>query len=555
MTRRKRRLLVAYSYTSTFVTTTRDYLDSLRLFSGWEVHYVHVTEQARVTFDFSSYDALFHSYCARLCFDDYVSASYLDAARRFKGVKILAVQDEYDFTDKVRKAAVDIGFDIFLTCVPEESWEYVYPRRLFPRTQFMQVLTGYVPVALEEKAITGPPLVERPRRISYRGRDIGARYGRLGFDKLEIGRRMQEICAEKGFETDIASDEDSRFYGDDWFHFLGSCRATLGTESGSNVFDFDGKVVADHTRLAERLGRPPTYQEFEPRIRDLESSIDMGQISPRVFEAASMRTPMVLFEGRYSGVLMPGVHYIALKKDFSNVDDVLGQLDDLPGLAAMAERAFADLVASRRYSYPAFVGRIIAAVEQRLVPLSPEDTLAHEVGTTADILAARLASDDVLLELPTPEPLSRDWYRLSVALRLHEPMTQGLARLLPWARAEVAADKASGQPEKLAAIHVIEEQALDCDKALFAALQKAFADGDPERITLATAEARSRYETLLARLADLALDGRSLPARAVAMLRAPWVETDIPRLRPVKHLKERIYHFPGVRRALSLLRR
>jgi hypothetical protein len=558
MTGRKRRLLIAYSYNSTFVTTTRDYLDSFRLFSGWEVHYVHVIEGARVEFDFSSYDALFHNYCARLCFDDYVSPSYLEAARRFDGVKILAVQDEYDFTDKVRKAAADIGFDIFLTCVPEESLEYVYPRHMFPKTEFMQVLTGYVPISLTKNAIAAPPLHERPRRISYRGRDIGARYGRLGFDKLDIGRRMQELCAARGFETDIASGEESRFYGDEWFRFLGACRATLGTESGSNVFDFDGAVIADFDRMARRLERPPIYPEFEPRIRHLEAKIDMGQISPRVFEAAVMRTPMILFEGRYSGVLTPGTHYIPLKKDFSNIDDVLRQLDDLPLLCAIAERAYADLVTSQRYSYQAFVSRVIGAVEQRLGTRPPQPGAGQAVGTTADMLAARLASGEALLEMPTSEPLSRDWYHVSNALRYHETITSSLTRLMRWARSEAhrynTPDLEANKGLE-AGFAAFEEQARACDRAFVTALQAAYAERDAECIADATRNARIGYEALMATLVETVLNGRSRLARNLAVLRAPWVEADVLALRRTKHLRERVYGIRGVREALAFIRR
>ena len=39
-------------------------------------------------------------------------------------------------------------------------------------------------------------------------------------------------------------------------------------------------------------------------------------MSPRVFEAAAVRSCQILFEGRYSGILEPMVHYIPLKKDF-----------------------------------------------------------------------------------------------------------------------------------------------------------------------------------------------------------------------------------------------
>ena len=60
----------------------------------------------------------------------------------------------------------------------------------------------------------------------------------------------------------------------------------------------------------------------------------MNQISPRVFEAIALRTALVLFEGEYSGIIAPGVHYIPLKKNLSNLDDVLSLLGDDEYLSA-----------------------------------------------------------------------------------------------------------------------------------------------------------------------------------------------------------------------------
>jgi hypothetical protein len=360
-------MLVAYSMASTFVQTTLDYLLALKKFSGYEVDYLHVTHDAEAVVDMDSYDVVFQNYCSRLCFEGYVSESYRNKLRQFKGVKVIAVQDEYDRTDTLKAAIRDLGFDIVLTCVPQDSLEFVYPKAELPGVHFETVLTGYVPEGFLANGTTLKPLADRSILIGYRGRDIGGRYGRLGFDKVEIGRRMKEICDERGIATDIAMDEDSRIYGTAWLDFIGNCRAMLGSESGSNIFDFDGKIEERFQTLAKlKLGRNPTYAEFLPYVADREEQISMGQISPRVFECALMRTPMVLFRGRYSDAIVPDEHYIALEKDFSNVDEVLQRLADLSSLEAMAQRAYDHLVGSEKFSYRAFCGLLCDLIEDRL---------------------------------------------------------------------------------------------------------------------------------------------------------------------------------------------
>lgn len=359
------RMLVAYSMSSTHVQTTLDYLRALKFQTGYEVSFVHVTHDANVAVDLAGYDVIFHNYCARLCFDGYVSDSYLKKLKNFRGLKILSVQDEYNRTNAVKRAIVELGFDIVLTCVPQDSLEFVYPKQQFPDTEFVTVLTGYVPEDFSEPSDTVPSIRARPIHVGYRGRDIGGLYGRLGFDKYEIGRKMREICESRGIPHDIAMDEASRIYGRKWFEFIGSCRAMLGSESGSNIFDFDGSIEDKFRKMTkENGGRPPSYAEFEPYVTELERNIAMGQISPRVFECALMRTPMILFRGRYSDAIEPGAHYILLEKDFSNVDRVLEELGDVAGLEAMAERTYQHLVASGTFGYRAFCKLLTETIDR-----------------------------------------------------------------------------------------------------------------------------------------------------------------------------------------------
>ena len=353
---------------STHVQTTLDYIRAFKQYLDYDVSYLHVTYGAHVAtdFDLSGYDIIFHNYCSRFCFDGYVSQTYREAVKRFTGLKILAVQDEYDHTDKLKAAISDLGFHIVLTCVPQDSLSYVYPPEDFPNVEFITVFTGYVPDDFAQTAKPSVPLRERPTIVAYRGRDIGPRYGRLGFEKFEIGRRMKMICDAAGVSNDIAMTEESRIYGTAWFDFIGNCRAMLGSESGSNVFDFDGSVDTAYQSMKKKLGRSPTYNEFGPVIAKRDSEISMGQISPRVFECAVMRTPMILFRGRYSDAIEAVTHYIPLELDFSNAGDVLQQLQDIPALEKMAERANDHLVRSRKFGYRAFVLRLKGHIESHL---------------------------------------------------------------------------------------------------------------------------------------------------------------------------------------------
>jgi hypothetical protein len=106
-----------------------------------------------------------------------------------------------------------------------------------------------------------------------------------------------------------------------------------------------------------------TYEEVAERhLKHVEGRIRMNQVSPRVFEAAMLRTALVLFEGGYSNVVRPDRHFIALRKDFSNVDEVLTRLADDDGLQSMVDLTYSEIIASGRYGYRQFIDGFDAVV-------------------------------------------------------------------------------------------------------------------------------------------------------------------------------------------------
>jgi hypothetical protein len=348
------RLLVAYSNSSNYVSTTAEYLESLTKYCNMEVRYAHVTNGAKLDFDLNEFDAVFQSYCVRLPVDNYVSSDYLEKLKVFRGIKMLAAQDEYEDTNKLKSAMNEVGYHVFFTNAAGGMIEKLYPRAEFSNTEFVTVLTGYVPEQFEIRDRNIVPLRDRPIHVGYRCRRLPAYFGRLGFDKFEIGRRMREICLDLSIPCDIEWTDDKRLYGDAWYSFIGSCRANLGSETGSNVFDFDGKLRAKYEKMSKARGEPVPFEEFRIYTDPIEAKYDIGQISPRIFEAAAMHTPLILFSGKYLGIIAPDEHYIELKTDFSNIDEVLDRLDDVDALERMADLAYDRLVGSGEFSYRRF---------------------------------------------------------------------------------------------------------------------------------------------------------------------------------------------------------
>ncbi len=352
-----RSLNVLYLYCghSVFIPTVDEYLRAFPEYSRHQYHFSYGVIDADPAIDFELFDVIVLHYSVRLSLKQYVSPHVTKKLQRFAGLKCLFIQDEYEGTDNARSWIERLGFQIVFTVVPEPYVENVYPKARFPHVRFISVLTGYVPLWLE-KLPAPAPLAERTTLLGYRGRPLHYWYGDLGRDKLLIGVKMRAACEERGVPVDIEWEEGKRIYGDGWYVFLSSCRAMLGSESGSNVFDEDGTL---RQAIDAELKANPNFSYDECRerfLKDREGKVArMNQVSPRLFETVACRTALVLFEGDYSGVVRPDVHYIPLKKDFSNVDEVLAKLADVEALQAMVDRAYADVIGSGKYSYRAFV--------------------------------------------------------------------------------------------------------------------------------------------------------------------------------------------------------
>ena len=382
-------IAVLYDENSTHINTIRAHIESFATYSKHNVFYVPATgtwttgdRPIEDVFPLDVFDVVIVHYTVRVCFDWHMNAQMIEHVARYTGLKVLFIQDEYNTPGVARDVIEHLDFDIIFGGTPPESVDYVYPPDRFGHVDYLRTLTGFVPENPElDDFVT--PTSSRDVRIAYRGRKLPYIYGSLGYEKWEIGVEVRRRAKEAGVVVDIEVDDSERIYGLGWFQFLASARATLGTESGSNVFDFDGSIKA---KIEARLedNEDISFQEiFDELLEEPESQIRMNQVSPKILEAVRMRTALVLFEGDYSGVVDPDVHFIVLKKDYSNIDEVFAKLEDGAYLDAMTQRAYEHVVESGLFTLKSFVEGVDAALEARMIRGSRYelfDSLAFAIG-------------------------------------------------------------------------------------------------------------------------------------------------------------------------------
>jgi len=351
------RIIVLYHARFAVAPAISHYLMALKRHSAHEVEYFNVLQPV---IDLSDYDVVFINFCV-VSFARHPAPfmePLTEALQRYRGRKVASVQDEYDFTDKVKRFLCDVGVDIVLTNVPPVGIPFVYTGPEFANVRFLTVQTAYLS---EELLTISPslilPLTERLLVVGYRGRKLPYRLGDLGWHKAEVGIRFKRICEEAGLQADIEVEEARRLSGDAWLEFIRSCQVMLGSPSGSNVFDFDGSL---HQWVVAQYNADPTitYADVRQHINTHQVSYDMAQISARIYEAAVQKTALALVRGGYSGVIEPDEHYVPIEPDYSNIDQVLERLTDTPAMQAMADRAYHHIISDPRNRYAHMIAQL-----------------------------------------------------------------------------------------------------------------------------------------------------------------------------------------------------
>lgn len=350
--------LTELSYANVFVYNPRDISGSMML-------------------DLDEFDAVVIHYSLVIIGDSYLAPSFRRKLRNYRGLKIQFIQDDYRWVDEMTEMMRYLGIHVLFTLVPRAQIPAVWKEEALPGVRKIHTLAGYVPEGLVGRPVR--PIRERPIDVGYRGRTLPFWLGRLAQEKVIIGREFAARAAEHGLNCDIGWRESDRVYGGNWINFIGSCRATLGTESGASITDFDGSV---ERRVKQYLRRRPgaDFEEvFDAILAPYEGNVKFNVISPRIFEAIALRTPLVLFPGEYSGVVEPWRHYIPLEKDFSNMAAVVEKIRDTGFLEALAERAYEDIVVPGRYSFRVFVEEFDAVLREMATRHGREGKLRYRL--------------------------------------------------------------------------------------------------------------------------------------------------------------------------------
>lgn len=360
--RRSPRVLLLYHEASRLVGTTDAHVRGLVDFSRHTVVECDASYIQKYQLDLDHFDLIVLHYSLIISSEQYLAGEFVSKLRQARAAKVIFIQDEYRWVDRTAATAQAIGVDCIFTVVNKEAVRRIYHHQYFDRVRFETTLTGFVPEELTKVEV--PEFVSRPIEVGYRARKLPGWLGAFGQQKWMIGERFNQDAQQYDLKCDISSCENDRLYGEDWIRFISASKAMLGTESGASFIDFTGEVQKAVEAYEARYPNTSFSEIQDKFLEGRDGDITIHVISPRCFEAAALRTLMIMYPGDYSGILKPNRHYVPLNVDHSNMDEVVAVLRDPDQAMEIIDCAYREIACSDSWRFATFVRRFDDVVSE-----------------------------------------------------------------------------------------------------------------------------------------------------------------------------------------------
>lgn len=276
--------------------------------------------------------------------------------------KIALPQDEFVNMKDLCNFISYFGVNDIFSVTPESEWKKIY-KTINEDVRIHSVLTGYLDDTVIKYVNRKAKTIRKDTHIGYRAVATPI-WGEFNLLKSDIANRFNSHNRFDQIKTDIKLGFENLFYGNHWFNFLLRCKYIPGVEGGCRILDWDGSRMES---ISSFLSKTPdaTYDDIL-RVVDKtnrEGEIEVKAISPRHLEACLTKTCQVLIEGKYNGILKPWTHYIPLKENFSNFEEVIDIILEDKLREDIVNKAYEDIVISGSYTYRSFVEKVLGAIE------------------------------------------------------------------------------------------------------------------------------------------------------------------------------------------------
>lgn len=154
-----------------------------------------------------------------------------------------------------------------------------------------------------------------------------------------IPKFIRKVKKEAKLSVDFSSNEEDRLKYTEWRNFLKTSRAAISCESGNFFLQWSDSLRKKINNLIIKDKRITFAEIFKNILKKSNTHFHGGLISSRHFDAISNGSCNLLVEGKYQGLIEADKHYIELKSDFSNYNEIIEKLSDYKYTEKVAKAA------------------------------------------------------------------------------------------------------------------------------------------------------------------------------------------------------------------------
>jgi hypothetical protein len=260
--------------------------------------------------------------------------------QRRRGPLVVFFGNEYDRMPEKIGFARDVGAEFIASQLPIEAARWLYAECV--SASVLPAPAALAPVVFHE---TGG---ERPIDIGFRGALYADPFALGDAERTELLRYFEERATSMGLVSDIKYE---RHAAPEWAAFLNRCKGTIGAESGTHYLERDDST---RRKVVAYVGEHPGAifgDVFDRFFAAYMNPVSGKAISSRHFEPIGTKTCQILLEGDYNGILRPDRDYICLKKDYSNIDDVVRRFRDHSYRSELVDEALERVLAEHTYAH------------------------------------------------------------------------------------------------------------------------------------------------------------------------------------------------------------
>ncbi len=253
---------------------------------------------------------------------------------------VVFIGNEYDILDDKIAFLRETEAEFICTQLPLATAGYLYQE--CERSRIVEM-----PHALNPRAYFPESAIPRAIDIGFVGEIYWPFVGDR--ERTDLIEWFERHGAKRGLHCDIRRQRLGR---QEWRHFLNGCRATIGAESGSYYLNERGKLLERARAYNLSENREASFDEVFDKFYRCQSREIFGKsISSRHFEPVGTKTCQILITGQYNGIIEADRHYIALRKDFGNIDEALERFRDDDYRRRMVEETYDYVMTQHTYAH------------------------------------------------------------------------------------------------------------------------------------------------------------------------------------------------------------